>query len=276
MKRFAVAFACCLILAACGDNGAPSSRATAKSSPFSGKVDIGDRSLYLKCDGSGSPTVIFEAGLTGDHRTWDQVLPRTGAKSRACAYDRANIDPSDPAPTPRTVTDMVADLHKLLRASGEKPPYVLAGFSFGGLAAQLYASTYPDEVVGMVLVESNHPDEVEQFEAELTPAQIAEDRKSVSENTEGIDVFASFKEMQAPSRLPDLPLVVVTAGVPEEWPPGWDAKVFNRLRAEQQADLVRLVPGGDQVIADKSAHNVPLEQPDVVVKAVQSVLSKAK
>lgn len=278
MKRLAVALAGCLVLTACAgtDNGTPASPATKSASPVSGLVDIGGRSLYLECDGSGSPTVIFEAGLTGDHRTWEQVAPRISAKTRACAYDRANIDPSEPAPTPRTVKDMVADLHKLLSASHEKPPYVLVGFSFGGLATQLYASTYPDEAAGMVLVESNHPDEVEQYEAELTPAQIAEDRKSAGENTEGIDIYASFKEVQAASRVPDMPLVVVTAGVPEEWPPDWDAKVFNRLRAEQQADLAHMVPGGTWIIAEKSAHYVPLGQPDVVIKAVQTVLAKAK
>jgi len=99
---------------------------------------------------------------------------------------------------------------------------------------------------------------------------------SVNSNEEGVDVFASFKEVQGAPPLPDLPLVVVTAGISEGWPPGWDAKVFDRLRAEQQADLARLVPDGTQLIARKSAHDVPLQQPDVVVKAIESVLAQAR
>jgi len=132
----------------------------------------------------------------------------------------------------------------LLMAAHEDPPYVLVGFSFGGLVTQLYASSHSAEIAGMVLVDSNHPDEVEKFATELTAAQIEEDHEFVNSNEEGVDVFASFKEVQGAPPLPDLPLVVVTAGISEGWPPGWDAKVFDRLRAEQQADLARLVPGG--------------------------------
>jgi len=150
------------------------------------------------------------------------VLPAVAAKSRVCAYDRANIGRSDTAPGKRTTSDMVADLRALLAAADEEPPYVLAGFSFGGLAVQQYAATYPDEVAGLVLVESNHPDEVEQFQAHLTPAQIAEDRAAVKSNPEGVDVYASFAEVRSAGPLPDVPLVVVTAGISAGWPPGWD------------------------------------------------------
>jgi pimeloyl-ACP methyl ester carboxylesterase len=142
----------------------------------------------------------------------------------------------------------------------------------GGLTAQLFAQEYPDDVAGLVLVESNHPDEVEQFEAHLTPEQIAEDRQAVSENSEGIDVFESIRQVGAKQGLPSVPLVVVTAGKSEGWPPGWDPQLFDRLRAEQQADLATLVPGGLQVIAEDSAHEVPAQQPQVIVDAINTVL----
>ena len=128
----------------------------------------------------------------------------------------------------------------------------------------------------MVLVESNHPDEVEEFEAELTPALIAEDREFVNANDEGVDVFASFKEVQGAAALPDMPLVVVTAGASDGWPPGWEAKVFDRLRSEQQADLANMVTDGTHLIARKSSHDVPLQQPSVVVRAVEIVLAKSR
>lgn len=251
---------------------AAASSAPSESATPARLVDIGDRSLFLDCRGSGSPTVVLEAGLTGDLRTWEKVVPEVQKQTRVCAYDRANIGRSEPAPTPRTAANVAQDLDALLEAAGEKPPYVLVGFSFGGLTTQLYAATRPDHVAGMVLVESNHPAEVEQVEAHLTPEQIAEDRQMASQNSEGIDLFTSFDQVQAEPELPSVPLVVVTAGRTDGWPPGWDAQLFDRLRAEQQADLATRVPDSRQVFAKDSGHEVPAQQPDVVVDAINAVL----
>ena len=263
-----------VVLAACGGSSTPRS---ADSSParLRGMVDIGDRSLLLRCRGSGGPTVVLEAGLADDLSTWDTVQESVSARTRVCAYNRANIGVSDAAPKPRTTADMVDDLEHLLAAADEPPPYVLAGFSFGGLVAQQFAATHPDDVAGMVLIESNHPDEQRQFEAHLTRKQIREDRAEVAANPEGADVFSSFDEVRAAGPLPTVPLVVVTAGVPEEWPPGWNPKVFNRLRSKQQADLATLVPGGRQMFARQSGHRVPDEQPEAVVRALNDVLDRA-
>ena len=251
---------------------AAASSAPSESATPARLVDIGDRSLFLDCRGSGSPTVVLEAGLTGDLRTWEKVVPEVQKQTRVCAYDRANIGRSEPAPTPRTAANVAQDLDALLEAAGEKPPYVLVGFSFGGLTTQLYAATQPDHVAGLVLVESNHPDEVEQVEAHLTPEQIAEDRQMASQNSEGIDLFTSFDQVQAEPELPSVPLVVVTAGRTDGWPPGWDAQLFDRLRSEQQADLAARVPDSRQVFAKDSGHEVPAQQPDVVVDAINAVL----
>ena len=238
-----------------------------------GLIDIGNgRSLWLECSGTGSPTVLLESGLGGDHRTWELVQPRLAESGRVCTYDRAGIGESDPATTPRTAADTVEDLELLLEAADIEPPYVLVGFSIGGAIAQLYSATHPEDIAGLVLVESNHPDEVEQFEAHLTPAQVAEDRAEVMNNPEGFDPFTSLEQLQAAGPQPDVPLVVVTAGISEGWPPGWDAAMFDALRADQQADLVTLTSQGTQVIADNSRHHVPSEQPGVIVEAVATVL----
>lgn len=284
MRHLALALVSALAVVGCasttgGSSAAPTTGASPSVAP-SGEaegrlIDIGGRGLYLECMGTGSPTVILEAGMTGDHRTWEQVQPALAASTRVCAYDRANIAPSDPAPTPRTAGDAVEDLHGLLDTADIEGPYVLVGFSIGGLISQLYAATYPDEIAGLVLVESSHPREAEQFEAHLTPDQIAEDRAATLDNPEGFDPFTSFEEAQAAGELPHVPLVVVTAGISEGWPPGWDAAAFDRLRAEQQADLATLVPGGRQVVAERSTHHVPSQQPEVIVDAVESVLEGA-
>jgi pimeloyl-ACP methyl ester carboxylesterase len=149
---------------------------------------------------------------------------------------------------------------------------VLVGFSFGGAIAQLFAATNPDEVEGIVLVESNHPLEAAQFEEHLTPAQIAEDRAAVLQNPEQMDVVAGLDQVQAAGALPNVPLVVVTAGISEGWPPGWDAETFDALRAAQQADLATLTDSGSQIIAATSGHHVPSQEPQTIVAAVEQVL----
>ena len=263
-----------VVLAACGGSST-STPGDSPSARLQGMVDIGDRSLLLRCRGSGGPTVVLEAGLADDLSTWDAVQAPVSARTRVCAYNRANIGVSDAAPKPRTTTDMVDDLEHLLAAADERPPYVLVGFSFGGLVVQQFAATHADDVAGLVLVESNHPDEERQFESHLTRRQIREDRAEVAGNPEGADVFSSFDEVRSAGPLPDVPLVVVTAGVPEEWPPGWNPRVFNRLRSRQQADLATLVPGGRQMFARQSGHRVPDEQPEVVVRALDDVVDRA-
>ena len=243
-------------------------------SSAAGLVSIGERSLWLECVGEGEPTVVLESGLGGDHRTWERVQPALAAATRVCTYDRAGIGESDSANGSRTAGAAVDDLAALLTAAEIEPPYVLVGFSFGGAIAQLYAATHPDEVAGIVLVESNHPLEAVQFEQHLTAEQIEADRAAAGNNPEGIDPVTSLEEVADAGPLPDVPLVVVTAGQSEGWPPGWDGDTFDELRAAQQEDLSTLTTRGRQVIAHQSGHHVPSQQPEVIVDAVRSVLAE--
>jgi len=116
------------------------------------------RRLNLYCVGSGSPTVIFEAGSGNEAGTWGFVQPVIGAHARACSYERAGLGFSDPANRPGTAANAVDDLHLLLAAAGIKPPYVLVGHSYGGMIVRLYADMYPKDVAGMVLVDTANED----------------------------------------------------------------------------------------------------------------------
>lgn len=245
-------------------------------------VDIGGRSLYIECVGEGSPAVILEAGMTGDLRTWIPVQAEIAKTTRVCSYDRAGIehggpDPrgSDPAPTPRPASAVTSDLHVLLDAAGVEPPYVLVGFSFGGLFVQHFAATYPEEIAGLMLIESNHYDEARQYEEHLTTEQIEVDRRETQNLGEGIDVYASFDEVGAIVDLvPNVPLVVLTADGPIDWPPGWNPTIFDALRSAQQADLVLLTSLGRQVIVEDSDHFVVENKPDVVITELKALLAE--
>jgi pimeloyl-ACP methyl ester carboxylesterase len=279
----------------------------ATTGDFAGLVDIGGgREMYLMCRGEGSPTVILEAGAGNDADTWDTaglapdsgqtaVLPGVAAFTRVCAYDRPGTlldldyrSRSDPVPMPRTAADVVADLHALLTAAAIPGPYVLAAHSFGGLVVRLYAATYPDEVVGLVLVDSAHEDYYAAMRETLTPEQRAEVARLAEQgppeladypDRERLDPDASAAQMRAAaaaSPLRPLPLVVLTHGRPWDWPPGYPAAALEALWLPLQEDLAALVPGGRLVVAEESGHFIPGDQPDLVIAAIRQVVEAVR
>lgn len=123
-------------------------------------VDVGGYSLHLNCTGEGGgPTVVMDSGLGGTVLDWQLVQPEVAKFARVCTYDRGGMGWSEPGAQPRTSQQIVEELHALLGNAGVQGPYVLVGHSFGGTNMQVYASEYPDEVAGMVLVDSALEDE---------------------------------------------------------------------------------------------------------------------
>src|SRR5262245_22173179 len=120
-------------------------------------VDVGGRKMHLLCSGQGSPTVVLEAGASAFAIDWTLVQQQVARTNRVCAYDRAGMGWSD-ASTPSTRRSVSADLHELLRAAGERAPFVLVGASLGGLYVRSYVAEYPDDVVGLVLVDPSSED----------------------------------------------------------------------------------------------------------------------
>jgi pimeloyl-ACP methyl ester carboxylesterase len=123
-------------------------------------VDIGGRSLNISCSGAGVPAVIFESGGPGPGLEWAAFQPEVAKFTQACWYDRAGEGWSELGPFPRTSVAISNDLHELLKRAGLQAPYVFAGASFGGLNSRVYGSLYPNEVAGMVLIDSAHEDEL--------------------------------------------------------------------------------------------------------------------
>jgi pimeloyl-ACP methyl ester carboxylesterase len=116
--------------------------------------------MHIMCQGNaGGPTVILEAGQGNASSMWAWVQPEVAKTARVCVYDRAGIAWSDDSPEPRDAEHMAGELHTLLANANIAGPYVLVAHSFGGLVARVFASQYPQEVAGVVLVDSMHPDQ---------------------------------------------------------------------------------------------------------------------
>lgn len=155
------------------------------------EVELG-RHLNVFCTGAGSPIVIFEAGGGDDSSSFRSVQPGLSAFTRVCAYDRAGVGFSDPAPWPSNAVNTVSDLHRLVRAISPSQPVILVGHSDGGLYVPLYAAKYPKDVAGMVLIDPFTVGADKLASALLTPRQrdawYASDNHDISDARKCLDL----------------------------------------------------------------------------------------
>jgi pimeloyl-ACP methyl ester carboxylesterase len=133
-------------------------------------VDIGGYKMHLQCAGKGGPTVILDAGCGCTSLSWSLVQPQIAQFTRVCSYDRAGYPWSEQSPLKRSSKNMAVELHALLHIANVPGPYILVGSSLGGINARLYAAMYPEDVTGLILVDSPHEDSFKRI-AKIEPKQ---------------------------------------------------------------------------------------------------------
>jgi pimeloyl-ACP methyl ester carboxylesterase len=146
-------------------------------------VDVGGRRINVYCRGTGSPTVIFDAGSNDSSIAWALVQPEISKTNATCSYDRAGLGFSDAATRPGTSANDVDDIHKALQVARIKPPYLLVGHSAAGMAVRIFADRFRDEVVGMVIVDGSHEDQSTRLKAIATPQALAHWYDEVNDTT---------------------------------------------------------------------------------------------
>lgn len=270
------------------------------SRPLMGKVDVGGYRLNFRCFGEGSPTVVLDSGWNGDSREWEHVHYWVRDFTRVCVYDRAGLGASDPGPKPTSSQQIVRDLHALLLNAKVPDPYLLVGYSFGGFNVRLYAHQYPEEVIGLVLLDSSHPDQNARDLA-LLPPETPEEPASLKEwrsflttpipmdpesNPAGADWQTSVEQVRAASSLGDIPLVVVSRSSDAdlvynygEYPPDFPKETAEKLEQEwhtMQKELLRLSRNSRQVIAERSGHCIHCTQPNLVVDVIKDVVEEVR
>jgi thioesterase domain-containing protein len=224
---------------------------TAQTRTINEVVNIGQYGLHLHCEGSGQPTVVFENGLGGTEIDWSAVRIKLGSKLRACSYDRAGVGMSDPRPSGKASAGQSAeDLARLLAAANEKPPFMLVGWSYGGIVARVYRDRHPDQVAGLVLVDSSSEHQ-------------GDDGEALLDGTTAVNLAASVKQTSEASGLGDLPLVVLTAGHHQD-----DSAKGYAIWMGWQKELAALSTNSLHVVATNSDHPILFEQPEIVVQAI--------
>ncbi len=272
-------------------------------------VDIGEVRLHLRCAGEGSPTVVLEAG-TGPAASivWTDVQPSIAEFARVCSYDRAGLMWSDQASGPRDSRRIATELHALLSAADVPPPYVLVGHSIGGVHIRVFTHRFPDEVVGLVFVDSSHPDHWRRFPPELArlmrlPARarflgpllaqtgvlrlsgglalgkLPPDVAAVTNAylPHSVPTLLAESEAQEESMsqareagaLDSLPLIVLSAGRDPKTP--LQAQ-FRAVWAELQEELASLSSNVDHRVVEDSDHFIQFDAPEAVIAAVRDVV----
>lgn len=217
-------------------------------------IDVGGHRLHLLCMGSGSPTVILEAASPGWSLSWRTVQPEIAKQTRVCAYDRAGLGWSERGPLPRTGQRMTRELHRLLERGGIAGPYILVGHSLGGLVARLYQHDYPEEVVGMVLVDAGHESEMRQAEFR----SFANAGKSLLPILRFMTMLGITRLMASYEQLPQL-LIQQEEKVPAEIRPmlraGWLRTSHSSTLSDESDGLIETL---EQVRRSGSLGHLPL------------------
>jgi len=244
-------------------------------------VPVDGAGLHLRCEGAGPTTVVLIAGFGGSIENWGTIGPTVARTTRVCAYDRFGDGASDAPPAPQTFAPEAADLHALLQAADEPGPYIIVGHSFGGAEAVTFASMFPNEVGGLLLVDASPPawntaicavpddgsDTSHVFQALC--AQLSKP----DNNVEQLDAPTAFAQVATVNSLSGFPMIVATAD--HHSYPGLAASEEARLDDvwnAGQAHWMSLAPSAQLITVDNTGHNIQLDRPDVVLDKIHELL----
>jgi pimeloyl-ACP methyl ester carboxylesterase len=271
-------------------------------------VNLGTHSIHLHCVGAGSPTVVFEADLDQyGSLSWDSVQGDIGKFARACSYDRAGIMWSEPGPLPRDGERIASELATVLDMAGEDGPYVLVGHAFGGAYVRIFAGQNPDDVCGMVLVDSSHPEMLTHFteygvEKEIpgkqirplilllshlgmpgrfkgnlynlspdvyNPTQAFLPESSMAWFDETVEAPNTLAQAGQYAYLGDFPLIVLAAARSSQ-----ELQEVQEAWLELQQELALLSENSEFRALQEAGHYIQFDQPQEVVEAVRDVVQR--
>ena len=247
------------------------------------RIAVGNYQVQMASAGSGRYTVLFESGFGTDLRAWRKVAPEVAKSARAVTYSRAGHGTSSARPEARTILQNSEELDQLVAAAKLSPPFILVGHSYGGLLARAFAVRHPGWIAGMVLVDPAD----EGFNPalrKLDAARAAADDKQFAAivppkfqpELQQLQPVLDSGVFPVAGKLPDVPVVVLTSAQQADKPEFFlETPQAVAIKRGLHAAFVRQFSDGSQVVTEKSGHNIQLEQPELVVAAIDKVIAAA-
>ena len=262
-------------------------------------VNIGFQTMYIDCLGENRPTVLIDVGIAASSASWYKIAKTLSENVRVCLYDRAGYGWSDPGRGERTTATIVHELNLLIKTAEIPGPFVVVGHSFGGFTARYLAAKFPKNILGLVLVDSSHPEQIYRLSAldrlERQPlitgrTNIAPDNFSEFEkkwyflNSSRKATFAQmgelkyFKEsayqVKHAGPIKDIPIAILSRGVGQL--PELEGMSLENEWQDMQKDLLKLSKNSWQSVIKNSGHNIHQEAPNEVIRSVLKVVEKTK
>ncbi|MGG1850626.1 alpha/beta fold hydrolase [Bacillus wiedmannii] len=233
-------------------------------------VQVDDFKMYTKkFQGKKlQPVIIMEAGYGDYSKAWDHIAEELKEYGTVLTYDRAGLGKSGKSSKRYISSEMVKDLRSCLAQLQLKPPYIFVGHSFGGINARLFATSYPEDMLGIVLVDSTPENYKEDFLQIMSPEfQEAYYKQFVHESSYEEFMFSLGEADKHCQSMRNIPLVVLAAG----------KKAFYSSDAQMkwlqlQEELLRLSSNNKFVIAKQSGHYIQKDEPYYVIDAVKWII----
>lgn len=233
-------------------------------------VEINGFKVYTKLYGKNreKPTVVMDSGYGEYSKTWDNIISELVKLANVFVYDRPGLGKSEKSPIQRTSLNMVKELSEILIKLKIKPPYVLVGHSFGGVNARLFAAQFPNDVAGLVLIDSTPEDYKERLLPTMSKEfQEAYNKSFIYEGTYD-EFMESLNQLKKSQRHFDIPLIILSAGKKAHY-----SKESQELWNEMQKELLAISKKSELIIAKNSAHYIHNYEPLIVVDAVKRLVN---
>ncbi|AJY73665.1 alpha/beta fold hydrolase [Paenibacillus beijingensis] len=243
------------------------------------KLNTSKGKLQYNISGNGKPNIIFINGGSGPIEGWMNILPEISESSSVFSYNRFGVSGSDKPQEPKDGLTIVETLREALKIVGFEPPFLLVGHSLGGLYANLYARRYPNEVAGIVFLESSHPKDIrlDQYQGKVVKTinklfSIFDFLSPHKKFNEVHFVEKTVEQIHAIDRFPDIPIYVITGGKKNRMMP----EEVRKKRLEHQLELLSLSRQSKHIPAEKSGHFPQFSEPRVVIDAIKDCVEQIK
>ena len=239
-------------------------------------LQVGPHKMFVSCAGKETePTVILEAGTGDSSEVWKIVQEQVQKFARVCSYDRLGLGKSDKVAVPHTADEIVEDLHGLLHAAPIPGPYVMVGHSIGGIYVRKYATLFPTEVKGLVLLDSSHEEQFTRV-SEISPEWAQRIANKFPTDPEGLRAQGFLPRNEQLAWRFDAPLIVIEHDeIPKTAASDPMAKQSEAVFHVLQKDLASRSKYGELREAEKSGHYIQRDQPELVVQAIKDVIRES-